>query len=167
MILQLSLRDHAIFNSFDPTLCAVATISGGMSSGGNTFDCYTVGDVDVLPLAGTGLTNVYTGDSIADITYGDTFESYPVGSYDGGTPGSSATGLTHIYVRNWPWVTDTFESYTLGADLEGLNGGDFWDAPYVSRENLSAADTFESYTLEADLDGLNGGDDWDAAYVAR
>lgn len=100
-MIGLTFRDLT-FNSaaFDAAPCAVTTITGG---GGNTFDCYADGEYpDTMPLAGTGLSAIYVGNSPLANALGDTFEAYPDGAYSGGTPGASAVGLTEIFVGNGP-----------------------------------------------------------------
>lgn len=89
-------------SSFNPTTCAVATISGAIDSGGNLFDCYADGKYNLsMPAAGSGLDN-FIGDNPFLTNQGDTFESYADGSYSGGTPGTdfevlSSLGLNTIY----------------------------------------------------------------------
>ena len=63
---------------------------------------------------------------------------------------------------------DDFETYTVGTDLNALNGGTNWTAAYASRTALFiTSDDFESYAAGADLDALNGGINWTAAYASR
>jgi len=87
--------------TFDPTACAVVDITDG---GGNTFDCYEDGDYSDgnFPLAGTGFSAYFAGDSPFGIPVGDTFESYADGAYAGGTPGNGVTGFDLIYVGDGP-----------------------------------------------------------------
>ena len=78
---------------------------------------------------------------------------------------------------------DTFETYSDGAGLNGLNGGVNgthlftipWGSAYFAKINLNglwALDDFESYSDGASVDGLNGQvaqerGAFTAAYVAR
>lgn len=82
---------------FDPNPCAVVDIVNG---GGNTFDCYDDGDYSsgAFPMAGTGFSAYFAGDSPFGYVYGDEFADYPDGAYTGGTPGASVTGYTTIFV---------------------------------------------------------------------
>lgn len=65
-------------------------------------------------------------------------------------------------------IIDTMESYSAGVNLDGLNGGTFWDGAYSSRSNfLLIIDTMESYSAGDNLDGLNGGTNWNGAYASR
>lgn len=69
------------------------------------------------------------------------------------------------------FLLDTFETYTNGAALNGLNGGSTgWCAGgYVDRTaylGLQALDTMQSYANGANLLALNGGTGWGGAYGA-
>lgn len=73
-------------------------------------------------------------------------------------------------------ATDTFESYVVGADLNGLNGGTNFSssAAYVSSWNqfsILVHDSFEQYTVGANLNTLSGGTNdsstFGGAYVSR
>lgn len=58
---------------------------------------------------------------------------------------------------------DDCESYTLTADVNGLNGGTCWGGPYVDGYpgiGLGCGDDLESYAVAVLLDGLNGGIGW-------
>jgi hypothetical protein len=68
---------------------------------------------------------------------------------------------------------DDMESYTVSADVNGLNGGTNWFSPYTDNYpyfGLGTGDDMETYTVSAALDGLNGGttwyDFWGTAYVS-
>ena len=79
---------------------------------------------------------------------------------------------------NYPGIglgpEDDMESYTVGVEITGLNGGRpfylFWGSPYTSNSFL-VLDDMESYTVTANLNGLNGGSadysTWGGAYVDR
>ena len=58
----------------------------------------------------------------------------------------------------FPW--DSFETYTSGEDLDGLNEGRNWTENYTARNNyigLQAWDPFEDYTDSVNVDSLNLG----------
>jgi hypothetical protein len=66
------------------------------------------------------------------------------------------------------YTLDTFESYSPGATLAGLNGGTNWNAAWVSHDGAGVAyDDFESYSNSTDLNGLNGGAGWTGAFVSH
>jgi hypothetical protein len=62
------------------------------------------------------------------------------------------------------------ESYSVAANLVGLNGGTCWYGPYVT-EDFGKYDDMEGYTAGNNLNGLNGGTAtspfWGGAYVDR
>lgn len=65
-------------------------------------------------------------------------------------------------------ATDDFESYSNGANVNGLNGSLWWAAGYVDKLNylgIEARDDAESYADGAALNGLNGGEGFSGAYV--
>jgi hypothetical protein len=72
-------------------------------------------------------------------------------------------------------IFDDMESYTVGADVAGLDGGTYgWTTSYVSFPlafGFGSTDDMESYAIDDALNGLNGGTTyyvfWSAAYVAR
>lgn len=74
-------------------------------------------------------------------------------------------------------ITDPFEGYAVGADLNGLNGGYNFAGAFVERWNWVGSplgfDTFETYTVGAALNGLNGEvvaydyGGWNGAYIDR
>jgi len=67
-----------------------------------------------------------------------------------------------------PVATDDFETYTVGQDLEDLNGGQRWAAAYADRGILYVTtDDFETYNADDDLDTLNSGLRWTAGYASR
>jgi hypothetical protein len=59
---------------------------------------------------------------------------------------------------------DTFESYTSGSDIIGLNGGTGWSTPYSGSVSnyagLVAFDGFEDYTSGSSIIGLISGSGW-------
>jgi hypothetical protein len=74
-----------------------------------------------------------------------------------------------------PFAYDTFEQYSDGADLHGLNGGFnginiAWTGAYTDRfayMGLQAEDMMESYSDGAAVNGLNGGTGFSAGYTDR
>jgi hypothetical protein len=66
-------------------------------------------------------------------------------------------------------LTDTMESYTVGATVNGLNQGTGWckKAPYTDRNTYLgtiSVDDMESYTVGQEIATRNGGTGWPAAY---
>ena len=59
---------------------------------------------------------------------------------------------------------EDWESYTVGVDVNGLNGYWNWAGPWVVFNMLVDFDDFESYTVGANVAGLNGGYGWTSAY---
>jgi hypothetical protein len=137
------------------------------------------------------LTNLMAGTIALD-----NFEEFLVGMDVNGLSGGTGWGITllkrhrqfsigrptggndSVYVDNYPGIGlgtgDDMESYTVTANLDGLNGGQvwflFWGTPYTSND-FTMQDDMESYTVAANLNGLNGGAAsspfWGGAYVDR
>ncbi len=65
--------------------------------------------------------------------------------------------------------SDDLESYTDAASVNGLNGGNHWNGPYVDRfapTGIYDLEDFESYADGVAANGLNGGNlGWNGAYV--
>jgi hypothetical protein len=73
---------------FDNTLCAVTLPNGG----GDTFDCYDVGDTSLhLPDGGTGFSDIWILADAA-IPPGDSFDTYSVGAVTTLADGTGFTG---------------------------------------------------------------------------
>lgn len=73
------------------------------------------------------------------------------------------------YIQLYGFPYDSEESYTVGVQVNGLNGGSNWPGYYVdstSYASLQTNDDMESYSVSADLNGLNGGTSWGGSYAS-
>lgn len=67
-------------------------------------------------------------------------------------------------------IYDSFESYSDGVVVNGLNGGDGWDGAYVDRGGdlgIQGYDDFESYSDASPVNGLNGGSGFSGPFIDR
>jgi len=66
---------------------------------------------------------------------------------------------------------ETFNTYTVGDEVDGLAGGFRWDGDWIERFSFLPTDlghdTFDTYTITDPLNGLNGGHPWDGAWIVR
>lgn len=75
-----------------------------------------------------------------------------------------------------PLLSDSFESYLEGSDINGQNGGTpgtnggFWGSAYRDTNNytgLQCRDDMEGYAENDPLNGLNDGDCFTSPYVSK
>lgn len=83
--------------------------------------------------------------------------------------GSPVSDFSNVVGKTF-FPQDSFETYTNGAALTGLNGGASWSGAYAARTpyiDVYQYDSMESYTNGAAVNGLNAGTGWAGAFVAR
>lgn len=146
----------------------VAIFSAGASS------LYTSGISNLSAAPAVGASAFGTASNIGGHSGGNYLigDEYEVMLFSKALNATEITNLNaYLYSRYWApstYTEDDFQTYAAATDLGGLNGGQYWDAAYVSRTALVIAeDDFESYAAADPLSGLNGGTNWAAAYASR